>query len=83
MRVVEEQIKTPAGAWQAWIEFYKPMAEHGFPVFQASNIAKIEQIIAERQLLRRILWIVAGVAAAVALAAVFWRERKTVRAGDR
>jgi hypothetical protein len=80
MRVVEEQIKTPTGAWNAWIEFYKPMAEHGFPVFQASNIAKIEQDIAERKLLRRIFWTVAGVAAAVAVATVFWPEKKKRRA---
>jgi len=76
MQVVEEHIKTPAGAWEAWIEFYKPMAEHGFPLFQASNVGQIEQQRADRRFFRGMLWSLAGICAAIGVAAVFWPASK-------
>jgi len=85
MSAVEEQLKTPAGAWDSWVEFYKPLAEHGFPLFQASNIAQIEQQLAERRFLRGMLWSVAAIFAAIAAAAIFWpnAEKKRGRGGDK
>ncbi len=83
---VEEQIKTPVGAWEAWIAYYRPMAERGFPVFQPSNADEITRRIAGRRFLRRMLLSVAGIFVVVALAAAFWPAPvagKTRRHGDK
>jgi len=71
---VEQRINkmTPTQSWQWWIEYYKPMAERGFSNLELANRGLIEAIIAERQSLRRTLWIVAAIAAAIAAAAAFW-----------
>ena len=63
---------TPTQSWQWWIEYYKPMAERGFSNLELGNRALIERTIAERQSLRRTLWIVAAIAVAIAAAAAFW-----------
>ena len=82
---VEEQIKTPAGAWDSWIGFYKPMAERGFPVFQPTNVYLVYQEIASRQFFRRMLWSVAGILSLAAVSGLFWPEpvSKTRRPGDK
>jgi hypothetical protein len=77
---------TPADAWKRWIEFYRPLAERGLPVFQAGNAAEIESRITHARFLRRMLWSVAGIFAAAAAAGVFWPEPvavKTRRQGDK
>jgi hypothetical protein len=83
MSAVEEHMKTPAGAWETWIEYYKPMAEHGFPVFHASNIAQVDQQLADRRFFRGMMWSLAGFLAAVAAATYFWpTAEKRGRQGD-
>lgn len=78
--VIEHRLKTmtPIQSWQWWIEYYKPMAERGFSNLEFANRGQIERIIAERQSLRRTLWIVAAIAAAIAAAAVFWPKSQEV-----
>jgi len=84
MEYVDRQIKTPTGAWDSWIEFYKPMAEQGFPVFHASNVAQVEKNLADRRFLRGMLWTVAAIFAALAVAAKFWPgAEKRGRQGDK
>jgi hypothetical protein len=63
---------TPTQSWHAWIEYYKPLAERGFPILESADRGRIENIIAERESLRRTLWIFAAIAVATAAAAVFW-----------
>lgn len=77
---VEQRISkmTPTQSWQWWIEYYKPMAERGFSNLQLANRGLIEGIIAERQSLRRTLWIVAAIAVAMAAAAAFWPKSREV-----
>jgi hypothetical protein len=72
--VVEERLKkiTPTQSWLMWIEYYRPMAERGFSYLELANRGQIERTIAERQSLRRTLWIVAAIAAVIAAAATFW-----------
>ena len=55
-----------------WTEYYKPMSERGFSNLELANRGLIERIIAERQSLRKTLWIVVGIAVAIAAAAAFW-----------
>lgn len=63
---------TPADAWHRWLEYYKPLAERGLPLFQAGNAAQIEAQIAHDRFLRGMLMSIAGVFAAVAAAVYFW-----------
>jgi hypothetical protein len=72
--VIEPRLKamTPTGAWEWWINYYKPLAETGFRNLELSRRAEMEAIIAARQSLRRTLWIVAAIAAATAAVAAFW-----------
>jgi hypothetical protein len=78
--VIEPRLKamTPSQGWQWWIEYYKPLAERGFAYLEFANRGQIETIIAERQSLRRTLWIVAAIAAAIAAAAAFWPKSTEV-----
>ncbi len=73
-RDIEHRLSTmtPAESWLWWIEYYRPLAERGFPVFEAANRVEIEQQIAHRHVVRRGLWIAAGIFAATAAAAAFW-----------
>jgi hypothetical protein len=71
MQVVERQIETPAGAWNAWIEYYRPMAEHGIPVFRLGNAMQIEMAIADARFLRWLLWALAAIFAVIAAGAAF------------
>jgi hypothetical protein len=72
--VVEQRLKnlTPSQSWDLWVGYYKPMAERGFSKLERADRGQIERIIAERQSLRRTLWIVAAIAAGVAAAAALW-----------
>ena len=72
--IIEPRLKamTPTQSWLMWIEYYKPLAERGFGNLELVQRAAIEANIAERQSLRRTLWVVAAIAAAVAAAALFW-----------
>jgi hypothetical protein len=78
--VVEQTLKkiTPTQAWILWTEHYRPLAERGFAFLQLANRDQIERTIAERQSLRRTLWIVVAIAAAVAAAAAFWPKSSEV-----
>jgi len=78
-KVVEEQIKTPLGAWDAWIDYYRPLAERGFPIFRVANQADIQQRIAHARFLRRMLWAIAAVFGFVTLCAIFWPRPQPVR----
>lgn len=69
---------TPGQSWDLWIAYYKPMAERGFGSLQLANRGLIEKTIAERQSLRRTLWIVAAIAVAIAAAAAIWPKSKEV-----
>ncbi len=77
-RLIDENLKklTPPDSWTLWIDYYRPLAERGFPIFEARNRAEIEREIAHRQFLRRSLWVVAGILAAIAVAAAFWPARR-------
>jgi len=63
---------TPTDAWKRWIDFYRPLAERGLPMFQAANAADIEYRIQRARFMRGMLLSVAGVFAAIAAAAYFW-----------
>jgi hypothetical protein len=63
---------TPATGWQVWVEYYRPMSERGFSYLELVNRRQIEAIVAQRESLRRTLWIVAAIAGVTALAAAFW-----------
>lgn len=78
--VVQPRLKTmtPTQSWHWWIEYYKPMAERGFAYLEFANRSQIEKMIAERQSLRRTLWIVAAIAIAIAAAAAFWPKSTEV-----
>ncbi len=69
---------TPVQGWTWWTEYYKPMAERGFSYLEFANRGIIERNIAERQSLRRTLWIFAAIAAGIALAATFWPKSPEV-----
>jgi hypothetical protein len=73
-QLIQEQLKklTPVEGWNQWVGHYRPMAEQGFGYLERRDRARIEQIIAERQSLRRTLWVVAAIAGVIALAAAFW-----------
>jgi hypothetical protein len=84
-QMVESHLKkvTPAESWNEWVFHYRPMAEHGFSSLELMDRPRIEAIIAERRSLRRTLWVVIAIAAAVAAAAAFWpRAPETRRRGD-
>jgi hypothetical protein len=70
---------TPADAWTWWIEYYRPLAERGFPVFETADKPRIEQQIAHRQSLRGICWTAAAVVGAVTAAIAFWPEPRQRR----
>jgi hypothetical protein len=89
MQSAEEHLKTPAGAWERWIIFYRPLAENGLRVFHIADVSTIQNKIDDHQFLRGTLWTVAGVFAVVAVAAAFWpdsepagKSRRTRRQGD-
>jgi hypothetical protein len=69
---VEEQIKTPIGAWESWIGYYRPLAERGLPVFHVANAAQIESQKADSRFLRFMLWAIATVFIIAAISAKFW-----------
>lgn len=73
-RLIDENLKklTPPDAWTLWIDYYRPLAERGFSIFEARNRAAIEGEIAHRQFLRLSLWAVVGVLATLAAVAAFW-----------
>ena len=83
MHAVDEQIKTPVGAWDAWIGFYKPLAEHGLRPFQLANAGAIEQYNASRQFMRWMLLSIAGIFALTALATAFWPKPTSLAAPRR
>jgi hypothetical protein len=72
--IIEQRLKklTPTQGWLLWTEYYRPMAERGFSYLERRDRELIERTIAERQSLRRTLWIVAAIAVAIAVAAAFW-----------
>ena len=76
---VESRLKavTPAQSWGWWTGYYRPLAERGFPTFQVANAAAIDQQIARHRFLERTLLSVAGLCAAVAVAAAVWPRRTT------
>ena len=81
LNAVDEGLKsmTPIESWRLWVEIYRPLADSGFAVFQHPHAASIEQQIAERRFLQKTLLILAGICAAVAVAAAFWPRPTTRR----
>jgi hypothetical protein len=63
---------TPVESWRLWVEVYQPIARSGFEVFEHPYKAAIEQQQAQSRILQTTLLIIAGVSAAVGLAAAFW-----------
>ena len=63
---------TPADGFQWLVSYYKPLAEHGFANLEFANRAQIEGVIAQRSSLRRTLWVIAAIAAGIAVATVVW-----------
>lgn len=82
MRRVESYIQTPAGAYQAWVEYYRPMAERGIPMFQVANLELVESAIIKTQYLLWTLWGITGLFILLALAAIYW-PAATVRPPQR
>jgi hypothetical protein len=84
-RGVDERLKTqsPAQAWEWWIEYYKPLAQRGYPIFQAPNEGAIQYRINRARFLQKSLLAVAGVAAVVGIAAAFWPQAKKGKQGDK
>jgi hypothetical protein len=78
---VDERLRTqsPAQAWEWWIEYYKPLAQRGFPVFQSPNEAAIQYQINRSRFLQKTLLAVAGIAAVVGIAAAFYPQTKKKR----
>jgi hypothetical protein len=78
--VVEQRLNkmTPTQSWLWWVEYYRPMGERGFSNLELANRAQVENSISQRQSMRRTLWIVAAIGAAVALAAAFWPKPQQV-----
>lgn len=86
MQVVEKQIKTPVGAWNGWVEFYRPMAEHGIPIFRVREVALIEAAIAQARFFRWMLWALGAIFAVIAACVAFWPRPvpvETRRQGDK
>lgn len=80
LRSVEEQIKTPIGAWESWIGYYRPLAERGLPVFHVANAAQIESRKADARFLRFMLWAIAAIFIIAAISAKFWPKSPSTRA---
>jgi hypothetical protein len=83
--VVEQRLNkiTPTQSWLWWVEYYRPMAERGFSNLELANRAQVENTISQRQSMRRTLWIVAAICAAVAVAAAFSpKSAQTGKQGD-
>jgi len=70
---VEDVLKkiTPAESWDLWLN-YRMLAERGMMIFEPGNRTQIESEIAHHQSTRRTLWVLAGIAAAIAATASFW-----------
>jgi hypothetical protein len=62
----------PIDAWNLWIEYYRPLAERGIPVFEAHDAAQREVRIAHAEFLRGMLLVCALVFAAITAAIAFW-----------
>jgi hypothetical protein len=71
---------TPTDAWKRWIEYYRPLAERGLPIFMAGNAGQIEAEIARAKFLRGTLLSIAAVFAAAAAATYFWPKPVAVKA---
>jgi hypothetical protein len=79
---IEERLRTetPAQAWAWWIQYYKSLAQRGFPIFQAHNEAAIQYQINRARFLQKSLLAVAGLAAVVGVAAALWPRAKKGKA---
>jgi hypothetical protein len=79
-QMVESRLKTltPVEGWNQWVGHYRTLGEHGFGRLELVNRAAVESVVAGRQSLRRTLWVVAAIAAAVALAAAFWPKSRPI-----
>jgi hypothetical protein len=83
-QIVEEQLKTPASAWQSWVGFYKPLAASGLRFFYRSDTHTILETLEVRARHRKMLWALTGIFAVAAAAGIFWPAAgKTGRPGDR
>lgn len=70
---------TPMDSWMRWIAIYQPLANRGFGILEYPYTHIVEQQVAERRFLQKVLLIVAAIFAALALAATFWPSGKPVR----
>lgn len=80
-KVMEKGIDelSPANAWRMAVEVYRPLAEQGFTEFEHPAAATIRSMIAQRQLVGKLLVIPAALCVLVALAAAFWPADQTRR----
>jgi hypothetical protein len=81
LHVVDTELAkiTPAEAWQRWVAFYQPLAKRGFTPLEYPFAAAIEQKIAERRFLQKVLLSIAVVWAAIALIVALWPRPKPGR----
>jgi hypothetical protein len=75
------EVMTPVQGFQRWIEFYRPLAETGFAVFNDAHKAGIEQYIAKKRFFQRTMLVTAIVCAAVAAIAAVWPAGGKARTG--
>ena len=78
MVAVHLERMTPVDGWNQWVGHYRTLGEHGFGRLELVNRAQVESVVAGRESLRRTLWVVAAIAAAIALLAVFWPKSQPI-----
>jgi hypothetical protein len=67
---------TPTEVFEWWVGYYRPLSEHGLSQLENINRDRIEREIEHRHFVRAILWIIAGVAALILVATIFWPTKK-------
>jgi hypothetical protein len=72
MHAVEEQMKSPLGAWESWIGYYRPLAERGLQPFHIANANQIQARIDEDRFLRYLLCAMAACFLVIAACAALW-----------
>jgi hypothetical protein len=66
---------TPAQAWQAWIQEYRPLAENGLAVLESPHTPAIRAAIAQKRFSQRVMLSLAAIFATGALVLALWRDR--------
>jgi hypothetical protein len=71
---------SPADAWTLWVVQYRQLAARGFNELRHPHAAAIEQSIAEKRFLQKVLLAVAAVCAFIGVAAALWPSPKPLPA---